>query len=90
MSRLLTLLLLYKFGYDVGRFVSIEKIIEETKSGYYDALQKSSIGWKEDNNNPEYFIKYMLMVILRAYRDFDEIFYGALTRKVTQKVTKDA
>ena len=71
MSRLLTLLLLYKFGYDVGRFVSIEKIIEETKSGYYDALQKSSIGWKEDNNNPEYFIKYMLMVILRAYRDFD-------------------
>ncbi len=71
MSRLLTLLLLYKFGYNVGKFISIEKIIEETKTDYYDALQLSSTGWMDNNNNPTEFIKYMLSVILRAYRDFE-------------------
>ncbi len=71
MSRLLTLLLLYKFDYSIGKFISIEKIIEETKDKYYDALQISSIGWMENNNNPTEFIKYMLSVILKAYRDFD-------------------
>lgn len=71
MSRLLTLLLLYKFNYNVGKFISIEKIIEETKSSYYDALQTSSIGWINNENNPTEFIKYMLSVILKAYRDFE-------------------
>lgn len=71
MSRLLTLLLLYKAGYDVGKYVSIEKIIEETKSKYYDALQLSSVGWAENNNNPTAFIKYMLAIILKAYRDYE-------------------
>ncbi len=71
MSRLLTLLLLYKFDYNVGKFISIEKIIEETKNDYYDALGLSSTGWKDNNNNPTEFIKYMLSVILKAYRDFE-------------------
>lgn len=71
MSRLLTLLLLYKNEYNVGKFISIEKIIEETKSKYYDALQLSSINWAENTNNPTEFVKYMLSVILRAYRDFE-------------------
>ena len=71
MSRLLTLLLLYKFGYNVGKFISIEKIIEETKTDYYDALLLSSTGWMDNNNNPTEFIKYMLSVILKAYRDLD-------------------
>lgn len=71
MSRLLTLLLLYKFNYNVGKFISIEKIIEETKSSYYDALQVSSVNWINNNNNPTEFIKYMLSVILKAYRDFE-------------------
>lgn len=71
MSRLLTLLLLYKFDYNVGKFISIEKIIEETKTHYYDALQLSSTGWIDNNNNPTEFIKYMLSVILKAYRDFE-------------------
>lgn len=71
MSRLLTLLLLYKFNYNVGKFISIEKIIEGTKSSYYDALQTSSIGWINNENNPTEFIKYMLSVILKAYRDFE-------------------
>ncbi len=72
MSRLLTLLLLYKFGYDVGKYVSIEKVIEETKDNYYDSLQTSSIGWHDETNNPTTFIKYMLGIILKAYRDFEE------------------
>lgn len=71
MSRLLTLLLLYKFNYNVGKFISIEKIIEETKSSYYDALQTSSVNWINNNNNPTEFIKYMLSIILKAYRDFE-------------------
>lgn len=71
MSRLLTLLLLYKFNYNVGKFISIEKIIEETKNSYYDALQASSVNWINNNNNPTEFIKYMLSVILKAYRDFE-------------------
>lgn len=71
MSRLLTLLLLYKQEYNVGKFISIEKIIEETKDRYYDALQTSSINWTENTNNPTEFIKYMLSVILKAYRDFE-------------------
>lgn len=72
MSRLLTLLLLYKFDYNVGKFISIEKIIEETKGDYYDSLQISSQNWINNENNPTKFIKYMLSVILKAYRDFEE------------------
>lgn len=71
MSRLLTLLLLYQQEYNVGKFISIEKIIEETKSDYYDALQKSSVDWIDGYNNPTEFIKYILSVVLKAYRDFE-------------------
>ncbi len=71
MSRLLTLLLLYKQEYNVGKYISIEKIIEETKGRYYDALQLSSTNWLDNSNNPTEFIKYMLSVILKAYRDFE-------------------
>ncbi|MCH5186540.1 MAG: Fic family protein [Oscillospiraceae bacterium] len=71
MSRLLTLLLLYRSGYTVGKYISIEKLIETTKETYYDALQKSSDGWHENNNDYAPFVKYMLSVILAAYREFD-------------------
>ena len=72
MSRLLTLLLLYKNGYFVGRYISIEKLIETTKDQYYDALQASSAGWHEGNNDYTPFVVYMLSVIAAAYRDFME------------------
>ena len=64
MSRLLTLLLLYKSGYLVGQHISIEKAIADTKEAYYDALQKADYGWHEDKNDPKPFIKYMLGIIL--------------------------
>lgn len=70
MSRLLTLLLLYQNDYIVGKYISLEKLIERTKSSYYDALQESSQGWMEGENNYEPFVKYILGIIVAAYREF--------------------
>lgn len=70
MSRLLTLLLLYRSGYIVGKYVSIEMIIEQTKETYYEVLQESSAGWHEGENAYLPFVKYYLEVILSAYKDF--------------------
>lgn len=71
MSRLLTTLLLYRCGYVVGRYISIERKIEKTKSKYYDVLEQCGINWHEGNNNPNPFIKYLFGIILSAYRDFE-------------------
>ena len=71
MSRLLTLLLLYKAGYIVGKYISIEKHIEKTKDAYYDALEAASAGWHEEEDDPTIFVKYMLGVILACYREFE-------------------
>lgn len=70
MSRLLTLLLLYQQSYIVGKYISIEMLIEKTKESYYKTLQLSSIGWHENENDYIPFIKYYLGVILAAYREF--------------------
>lgn len=72
MSRLLTLLLLYKAGYLVGKYVSIEMIIEKTKESYYEALYHSSLGWHENQNSYAPFAGYYLGVILSAYREFEQ------------------
>ena len=70
MSRLLTLLLLYRAGYIVGKYVSIEKMIEQTKETYYEALQNSSAYWHEDKNDYIPFVQYTLGVVVAAYREF--------------------
>lgn len=70
MSRLLTLLLLYRAGYIVGKYISIEKIIEQTKETYYETLEACSAHWHENENSYEPFVQYMLGVIISAYRDF--------------------
>ena len=72
LSRLLTLLLLYRAGYHVGKYISIEKHIERTKESYYDALHASSVKWHEETNDYKPFIRYMLGAILAAYREFNE------------------
>lgn len=72
MSRLLTLLLLYQSGFNVGKYISIEKEIEKTKDQYYDALQLSDSGWDKEKNDPTPFVRYMLQVILACYQDFEE------------------
>lgn len=70
MSRLITLLLLYKSGYIVGKYISIEKLIERTKESYYEVLQASSYGWYENDNNYEFFVEYYLGIIVAAYKEF--------------------
>lgn len=70
MSRLLTLLLLYKSGYIVGKYISIEKLIERSKDAYYNTLQTSSYGWHENENDYEPFVEYYLGVVIAAYKEF--------------------
>lgn len=70
MSRLITLLLLYRAGYIVGKYISIEKMIENTKETYYEALQNSSANWHEGDNDYIPFVQYTLAVIVAAYREF--------------------
>lgn len=70
MSRLLTLLLLCRAGYAVGKYVSIEKMIEATKENYYDALERSSVDWHEGCNDDVPFVQYLLDIILASYREF--------------------
>ena len=71
MSRLLTLLLLYRAGYFVGKYISIERLIADSKETYYEALQDSSAGWHEAANDYLPFVRYMLGVVIAAYREFD-------------------
>jgi Fic family protein len=72
MSRLLTLLLLYRTGYIVGKYISIEKLIEKSKETYYEALQSGSTGWHENKNNYLPFLKYYLGILLKAYDEFED------------------
>lgn len=72
MSRLLTTLLLYRAGYVVGKYVSLESKIEKTKESYYKALEKSDINWNNGENDLTSFIKYILGTVLAAYRDFEQ------------------
>lgn len=70
MSRLLTLLLLYRSGYFVGKYISIERLIADSKETYYEVLQESSTGWHEGENDYLPFVRYMLGVVIAAYREF--------------------
>jgi len=71
-ARLLTLLLLYQQEFNVGRFISLEKIIEDSKETYYESLQRSSIGWHEGQHDPSPWWSYWLGTVLAAYRQFEE------------------
>jgi len=71
-SRLLLLLQCYHLGYEVGRYISLERIIEQNKDRYYETLEQSSIGWHEAKHNPWPYITYLLFVIKTAYREFEE------------------
>lgn len=72
MARILTLLLLYKFGYQVGRFISLEKIIEKTKEEYYNTLHQSSQNWHEGEHDLLPWTEYLLGIIIAAYREFEK------------------
>ena len=73
-SRLLSLFLLYKSGYDVGKYVSFEEQINESKDFYYEALQESSIGWHTNENSYFYYMKNFLSMLYKCYKELDKRF----------------
>ena len=74
MSRLLTTLLLYRSGFYVGKYISLEAKIAKNKDLYYDALGEAQVGWHEGTEDAVPFIKYLLGTILAAYKDFEDRF----------------
>lgn len=71
LSRLLTLLLYYKAGYIVGKYISLELLIEKSRSTYYEALQNSSTSWHEGKNDYAPFVEYYLGIMIKAYGEFE-------------------
>lgn len=70
-GRLLTLLLLYQCGYGVGRYISLERIVEQSKETYYEALHRSSQGWHEGRHDLRPWVEYFLGTLIAAYNDFE-------------------
>lgn len=71
MSRLLTLLLLYQCGHEVGRFISLEKLVEESKETYYESLERSTAGWDRGEHDIWPWLNYFLGIIIAAYGEFE-------------------
>jgi Fic family protein len=71
-SRLLLLLQCYHLGYEVGRYMSIERTIEQNKQDYYESLEESSRGWHSGKHNPWPYVNYLLFVLKEAYREFEQ------------------
>ena len=90
MSRLLTLLLLYRAGYIVGKYISIERLIENTKDTYYEALEASSFGWHDGKNDYAPFVQYSLGILVKAYREFEDRVEHLRHRKLSkpERITK--
>jgi Fic family protein len=72
MSRLLTLLLFYRAGYIVGKYISLEKLIENSKDTYYEVLQSSSTDWHDNKSDYAPFVRYYLGILQKAYHEFEE------------------
>lgn len=90
MSRLLTTLLLYRQGYVIGKYISLESKIEKNKEGYYLSLEKSGIEWHENNEDVTYFIKYLLRMILASYIDFEDRVEYVDEKRPTIELVKNA
>lgn len=90
MSRLLTTLLLYRNGFYVGKYISLEAKIAKNKDLYYDALGQAQIGWHEGNEEVVPFIKYFLGIVLAAYKDFEDRFALIETKKSALEMVRQA
>lgn len=90
MSRLLTTLLLYRSGFYIGRYISLEAKIAKDKDLYYDALRQSQTGWHEGKEDPVPFIKYLLGIVIAAYRDFDDRFSLIETKLPAEETVRRA
>ena len=89
MSRLLTTLLLYRCGFYVGKYISLEAKIAKNKDLYYDSLNASQHNWHDGNDNKVPFIKYILGTILSAYKDFEERFNLIETKKSALEIVRE-
>ena len=85
MSRLLSLLLLYKNGFDAGRYISFEEQINRTKARYYQALKESSVGWHEGQNSYFPFIEHFVVTLLSCYKELDKRFAVVNSTKITKR-----
>ena len=90
MSRLLTLLLLYKAGFDAGRYISFEEQINKTKGSYYEALRKSSINWHENNNDYFFFVENFLITLFNCYKELDKRFVTVNSKKINKTTRIEA
>ena len=84
MSRLLTLLLLYRSGFFVGKYISLEMLIERSKAEYYGALQTSSSGWYDNANDLKPYVEYTLGIILKAYRELESRVEGIVNSRMSK------
>jgi Fic family protein len=84
-SRLLLLLQCYQLGYEVGRYISLERTIEENKERYYETLEESSQGWHEGKHDPWPYANYLLYILKLAYREFEERVGLPTTRPAAKK-----
>ncbi|QOC22346.1 Fic family protein [Wenzhouxiangella sp. AB-CW3] len=95
-ARLLSLMLLYQADYEVGRYISLERIIEQSKESYYETLEKSSAGWHEGRHDAMPWLEYFWGTLIRAYREFEERVHrvrtvpGAKTEQVRLAVSRRA
>ena len=80
-SRLLTVLLLYSCSYDIGKYVSIERQINEYKENYYEALKESCESWHDNQNNYEPFILFFLQILYKCYKELDDSFMDITLKK---------
>lgn len=71
-SRLLLLLQFHQFGFEVGRYISLERLIEQNKERYYETLEQSSLGWHENQHDPWTYINFTLSILKTAYQEFAE------------------
>ena len=90
MSRLLSLLLLYKNGFDAGKYVSFEEQINDYKAYYYEALRQSSIGWEKNENTYFPFIENFLSTLYMCYKELDKRFAVVNGKKITKKARIEA
>ena len=90
MSRLLSLFLLYKNGYDAGKYVSFEEQINNYKAYYYEALRQSSEGWKKNENSYFPFIENFLSTLYMCYKELDKRFAVVHGKKITKKARVEA
>ena len=84
MSRLLTLLLLYKAGFDAGKYISFEEQINKTKGYYYEALKRSSLNWHENKNDYFFFVENFLVTLFACYKELDKRFATVNSKKINK------